>query len=442
VSAGSGRRGQAPSNDPRRAAIEAIATLDADPTARLSDVLALRGLSARDAALAREIAYGVARRQILLDHVVGGFATRGLPTDGVARAALRVGAYQLLFLDRVPAHAAVDRSVACAPERTAGFVNAVLRRVAESLQSRPAQDERGELHLSGHRSARLARPLPGDAIERAALIAGLPGFLAHRWVEAYGPDEARRLISACSARPAMHVRAVRIDRDELVRRLAVDGCVVEPTDHPRLSRWVEGNAPMATTSFRDGLLVVQDPTAVAAAEAVGAQPGERVLDLCAAPGTKATLLAEAVGPRGVVHAFDPDRKRRKLVLDNAVRLGFPWLGLVDRPERDAPYDRVLVDAPCSNTGVLSRRVEVRHRLRPETFAALAEEQLAILRRALKLVRAGGLVVYSTCSIEPEENDGVVAAAAASPGGFTVASSVLTLPVAEQRDGGFHAVLRC
>ncbi len=427
--------------DARAVAVRALAALDGRGTGRLTELLDVAGLDTRDAHLAREIATGVVRRFRLLDHVLLGYATRGLPDDAVARAALRVGAYQLLFLDRVPAHAAVDRAVACAPRPTAGFVNAVLRRVAESLLARPAESERTELALGPTRSARLPVPLPEDPVRRGALLHGLPAFLVARWAEAHGVERALALAAASSERPGLHVRAVRIDRDELRRRLEVEGVECEPAEHPRMLRCTGGTPPMLTAAHREGACVVQDPTSVAAVEALGATTGERILDLCAAPGTKATWLAEAVGSRGVVLAFDPDRSRRSRIQDNAVRLGLPWLGLIDRPEREAPYDRVLADVPCSNTGVLARRIEVRLRLRETTFGELASEQRDILRRALRLVRPGGVVVYSTCSIEPEENDRVVDAVASELPGVIVERRVTTFPEPPLHDGGYFAVVR-
>jgi 16S rRNA (cytosine967-C5)-methyltransferase len=193
-----------------------------------------------------------------------------------------------------------------------------------------------------------------------------------------------------------------------------------------------------TRAFADGWFVVQDPTAIAAARAVGARPGERIVDYCAAPGTKATLLAEAVGDAGAVFAYDPSAPRRRSIVENAERLRLAQIKVCSSTG-DLPHDadRVLVDVPCSNTGVLARRVEVRERIDSETFASLAELQRTILTSAVDHARPGASVVYSTCSIEPEENDPGVAAVAASRD-LAVLEEVTTLPVAGSCDGGYFA----
>ena len=429
----------------RGAAFAALTAFAADRRVRVDAALDRFGLPARDAALALEIARGVVRRQSLLDHVAAGHCARGLPNDPRLLAALRVGIYQLLFLERVPAHAAVGESVELVGPRERGFVNAVLRRVAAAVESRPADPSRPmqEVALGAQRRVLLAQPLPDPAEDLPgwlAVVSGLPRFLLARWLAQHGESTTRALADAADRRPGLHLRAVAVTRDELAARLIAERVEVEPAVHPRLLRWTGGALPFTSEAFAAGLFVVQDPTAVRAAEAVGAEEGERVLDLCAAPGTKATLLAEAVGARGAVAAFDLDDTRRAKIAENAARLRMPWLRVVTDPGDSAPFDRVLVDAPCSNTGVLARRVEVRHRLEPETIEWMARGQRELLQRALELVRPGGRVVYATCSIEPEECDAVVETVLAA-GGAQLVQRELTWPDPPLHDGGYHALLR-
>ena len=204
-----------------------------------------------------------------------------------------------------------------------------------------------------------------------------------------------------------------------------------------------GAAPFATEAFRRGAFVVQDPTALAAAEAVPCGPGDTVVDLCAAPGTKTTLLAERVRPRGRVFAFDPDPERRRRIADNVARLGLgDIVTLVDDPAQLPVADAVLADVPCSNTGVLGRRVEVRRRLQPDTTTSMAQLQRPLLQQAIGLCRPGGRVVYSTCSIDRLENEDLVAAAltGAARAPCRLVTSHCTLPRAGAHDGGFFAVL--
>ncbi len=433
--------------DARRAAVEALLGLAEDREGRVLTHLDVSALAPRDAALAREIALGVVRRRALLDHVCEGFAPRGLPPRVETRMVLRLGAYQLCFLDRIPPHAAVDSAVELCDLPARGFVNAILRRVASSVVPR-APDDDGRLRadrviVPGDRVLKLAAPLPDPAIDPAghlAVLGSLPRFLVERWLRKHGVERTAELVAACNRPAGVSLRTVQIPRDELAARLAAEGVETSPGDHPRVLSWTGGSSPFGTASYREGKFVAQDATAVAAAEALGAQRGETVLDLCAAPGTKATLLAEAVGSSGRVFAYDPDPLRRARIVDNVIRLGMPWLKIVEDPVRVADCDRVLVDVPCSNTGVLARRVEVRHRLSRRAIDELAGLQHELCNQALALVKLGGIVVYSTCSIEAEENEDLIAAVLAG-GGVELVEERHTWPDPPRHDGGYYAVLR-
>ncbi|MGA1608991.1 MAG: transcription antitermination factor NusB [Planctomycetota bacterium] len=434
---------------PRRIAARALLALAEDPDARLDAVLDLDDLPARDRGLAATIARGVVRRQGFLDHVLAGHCDRGLPDDPRMRIPLRIGAFQLMFLERVPPHAAVDESVALSGPRQRGFINAVLRRVAASVQDRPADPARprDEVALGEGRSIRLAAPIPDPGTDPAgalALVHGLPEFLVARWIDDAGVARARARAAAADGTPGVTFRPVGISASELAERLAAAGVETAPSEHPHLLSWVQGSgSPFRSAPFEEGLFVVQDPTAFRAAQALDAQAGETILDLCAAPGTKATWLAEAVGKTGRVLAHDIDVTRRQRIAENAARLRMPWLEVCESVESLAgPIDRVLVDVPCSNTGVLARRVEVRHRLEASAFERLPDLQTDLLLQGLALVRPGGTVVYSTCSIEPDENQDVVAAALAARGeAVELVTETLTEPDPPRHDGGYLAVLR-
>jgi 16S rRNA (cytosine967-C5)-methyltransferase len=433
--------------EPRRVAFEALLEFSAQPDARILECLHGDGLEPRDQALAREIALGVVRRRDLLDHIALGFAPRGLPARAEARMALRIGIYQLAFLERIPPHAAVDTAVELVDGSVRGFVNAVLRRVAEQIVPKPDDDDArpraDRLVLPGERVLRLGLALPHpetDTVRHLALLGSLPAFLAKRWFQRHGAARAFELVDATLRPAAVALRTVRCTRDELAAALHAEGVETTASEHPRVLIWSGGVSPFASTAWKQGRFVAQDPTAVAAAEALGAQSGETVLDLCAAPGTKATLLAEAVGESGVVLAYDPDAKRRAKIVDNVVRLGLSRIRILEDVARGAGADRVIVDAPCSNTGVLARRVEVRHRLDTAGIADLAAQQRSLLGDALALVRVGGVVVYSTCSIEREENEAVVEAALAE-GGVELVEQRMTWPDPPRHDGGYFAVLR-
>lgn len=434
----------------------ALAALERGQVDRVRDALRLDGLSARDRGLALELALGVERRRLTLDPALLACTTRGqLPGDPFALTALRLGAYQLMYLPRVAPHAAVHETVALLRQQ-GGFVNAVLRKIANAVVDRAADPRaaRRELPLPdgahGPRCLALGVDWLPDpqAAPHAHLAAsyGLPEVLVSGWARSHGDTTARALCEASVAAPGVTLRVNRrrTDAAGLAAALRSEGVATLPVDADQLQlAGIDAQSPFATQAYRDGLFAVQDPTALAAALAIEPQPGETVLDLCAAPGGKATALAERMSRGGKVLAFDIDRDRLALLRESRDRLGLAdTLTVLDDLAAAPPQvDAVLVDVPCSNTGVLARRVEVRRRLRPGTIAAMAQTQRELLTQALSRVRPGGRVVYSTCSIEPEENRGVVDAVLASHAGVRLVREQLTLPVAQRCDGGYFAVLR-
>lgn len=433
----------------RAAALRALLELTSGRHDRLRAALDATGVEGRELGLANELAHGVLRRQRLLDYVLESLAVRGLPNDVRLRTVLRLGAYQLLFVGGMPAHAAVNETVSLI-HGNRGFANALLRQIGRRIEWREdgaAEDGAAtdELRLGTARVFTLPTPLPNDLAARLAIVHSLPDFLVTRWRRQFGDERLPGICAAASAVPDVYLRvAVGTSREELRAELAALQVETEVAAHARLLRWVGGEVPFRTKPFRLGKFAVQDPTALLAAEAVPCGPGDRVVDLCAAPGTKTCVLAERVRPQGMVFASDPDTLRRGRIGENVGRLGLQEVvRLVDDHELPGGVDAVLADVPCSNSGVLARRVEVRQRLRPSTFAELAQLQASILRRALVLVRPLGHVVYSTCSIDAEENERVVGEVLASAAGreFELLSQTTTLPQAGRCDGGFVAVLR-
>lgn len=425
----------------RGAALRVLQQFEKGKVERVGEALARERLEPRDAALALDIAVGVVRNERFLDFVLARFCTRGLPKDPRTRMALRMGAFQLLLLDGMPARAAVNETVELLQRDTA-FVNAVLRRVSECVADRVAFAAKPHTEIALSPTRTLVLPEPGLAAEKdpVALRHSLPDFLVARWRALHGDVLVHQIAQAASAHPVVFLRCKQgLAADEVRRRLEPDAVRVAATDHPRVLR-VENGAPFLSEAFRQGLFVAQDPTAVAAGEAVEAKPGMTVVDLCAAPGTKATLLAEAVAPDGVVFAYDPDPRRRDRILENRDRLSLQRVLRVVGDLRDLPVaDAVLADVPCSNTGVLARRVEVRSRLEAGTFAQMVAIQRPILDQAVQFTKPSGVLVHSTCSIEPEEN-GDLARAVAEAHGFAIEREHLTLPKARTCDGGYFARL--
>ena len=430
----------------RSLALNALVALERGRSERLRSELEGRGVEGRDLAFAFELSHGVIRRERLLDHVLLGFALRGLPKDPQQRVALRLGAYQLLFVPGMKAHAAVHETVSLITHKNRGFANAILRRVANSVKDCAPDvvlEHATEVQLPGDRKLLLQKRLPKDEVRRLATLHSLPDWLAQRFADQHGVDGLRAIAVAASETPGIYLRASRtIERSALQVELVAAEVEVAVCDHENLLRWIGGSSPFGTVPFQAGHFVVQDPTALRAAQAVPCKPGDTVVDLCAAPGTKTTWLAESVQPDGRVFAYDIDEKRLGRIGENAHRLKLSRvIQLVANPADLPAADCVLADVPCSNSGVLGRRVEARRRLQESTFSELPVLQGQLLERAIGLTKPGGHAVYSTCSIDREENEEVVAAAQAKHPELELVASKLTLPEAGKHDGGFFAVLR-
>ncbi len=329
-------------------------------------------LDERDRALARQLAYGSVQRMRTLDHAIETLGRRPVrKLDTPVRAALRLGCYQLAFLDGVPRYAAVNESVelvrASRLERAVPFTNAVLRRLADGARE-------------------LCASLPEGTAVEAGLRHSYPDWIAETWWRELGPEDARALMAVQNEEPETAVRLVRGSVDGREDPLIPGAWVVDRVDEAAVA---------------DGRIWPQSRASQLVGHAVGARPGERTLDLCAAPGGKATMLA------GDVVAVEVDEARAEQLEKAARRLGATGVRVLQADGRDLPpelvgFDRALVDAPCSGLGVLASRPDLRWRAEP-----LPELQLELLRAAIDRVRPGGTVVYSTCTVDAEENELIV-----------------------------------
>jgi 16S rRNA (cytosine967-C5)-methyltransferase len=415
-------------------ALERILVDDAFADLALDAELAARRVSPRDAALATELVFGTLRWQRYLDWILAPHSRRRLDTlDPRVLVILRMAAYQIAFLERVPAFAAVSDAVSLARVRAqpgvAGFVNAVLR----------SFDRRG---------AREREPVPpADPIEALAVRLSFPTWLAGRWVGRYGVDEATALMRAMNERPPLTVRTntLRLTREALAQRLsAEEGLMVAATRYAPEGLVVEhGGTPASWRAFADGAFAVQDEASMLVAHLLEAQPGETIADTCAAPGTKTTHLAQLMDNRGRIIALDPQPSRLARVTEAAARLG---VGIVETRggtvaalagEFMGTCHGVLVDAPCSNLGVLRRNPDVKWRRGMDDVAASAARQRDILAAAAGMVKQGGRLVYATCSLEPEENEMVAQTFATARPDFAV-DPPRSFPLPLDSDG----VLRC
>lgn len=408
----------------------------------------------RERGLLTELVYGGLRRLGTLDTILDRFSSRPVRTLQMGvRTALRLGLSQVLFLDRVPAHAAVDHAVGWArgaggPKR-AGFVNGVLRGVLRGIEGRATGDEnvRTDVPRDESSAIRFKRPVFADpARDEVAHLAqrwSMPSWLVARWLPTFGPERTRAILRAGIRRPELGVRG-RIDAERVAALLTEREITTRPGPVPR-SYLVGGGEADILELVRAGAVTIQDPTSQRVAPLCQAVAGARVLDLCAAPGGKTLHLADLLGS-GTVVAADADATKVKELEQLASRMGEVALeARVVAPEEALPFeaasfDAVLIDAPCTNTGVLCRRAEARWRLEPTDVVQLAGVQRSLLERALPLVKPGGRLVYSTCSLEPEENELLAEAFAGVHVGITPEGGFRVYPDADQ-DGGFAAVFR-
>ncbi len=380
-------------DSPRSVALSLLAEVDRGRRLDVAWEAAAPRLAPAERRWVQEAVFGTVRLRGRIDHLLSGLLPRGIGSvPPPLRRILRLGGYQLLAMGSVPGYAAVSESVELARSaggrRGAGFVNAVLRRLAAvgaGVERFPSFESDPSGYLSTWGSH--------------------PRWLVERWVERFGPEGAQRIVEAGNARPRLFLRPIGGGKEAAAATLRRAGVAVEPGPAgSETLRLPEGTDPGAVLATVRG--IIQDPAAARVGRFVGARPGDRVADLCAAPGGKGIGLA---GDGAEVFAADRSELRIRRMRAALRRVGLPERVVVARGEAPpfGPMDIVLVDAPCSGTGTLARHPDARWRLEPDAPARLAAVQRGILRGAAACVRPGGVLVYATCTLEPEENEGVV-----------------------------------
>lgn len=399
--------------------------------------LAGEQLGSADRALCQTLVYGVTRWQMTLDWLIAR-KTEGRTQKEALRTLLQLGLFQMFWLERIPNHAAVHVTVELAKQLglgpQAGFVNAVLRNYTR---------ERLE-------TEKLLRELK---VSQPALGHSHPEWLYDRWLARWGAEKAAQLMEWNNSTPPTYARMNRLKTDaaKLAARWELEkvkfaACTWDWTGEGTIFRLEEHTSLADLRSFKEGLFYVQDPSTLLAVRELGPQPGESVLDLCAAPGGKTTLIAELMENRGRITAQDREPERLKLIQENCARLGVKCVeaslaptGIIVKPS--TRFDRVLVDAPCSNTGVMRRRVDLRWRIRPEEIERLHAAQLDLLRQAAPRVKPGGMLIYSTCSLEPEENGEVVKQFLSEHPTFALEKERELIPFEDGVDGAYVARMK-
>jgi 16S rRNA (cytosine967-C5)-methyltransferase len=386
----------------------------------ISGFLAKADLAYSDRAFALQLFYGVLRNLTLLDFWIG--CLRSSQVEGSLRDVLRLGLYQLFFLETAQ-HAAVYETVELASGRQRAVTNAVLRTAARQ----------GDDLL---RRA-VAQPL--------SVRASHPKFLVARWQHHFGVKNAEELCRWNNLPPPIYgrINRLRISREKFFQLYPGPRAVARNSD------FVEFDA-LPANALSGGHCYIQDPSTVIACQLLDPKPTEKILDACAAPGGKTGYIAQLMKNKGTIVACDRNAERLFILKDNMARLG---VGIVNSLRHDwtrgrvpekvvsvAPFDRILVDSPCNNTGVMRRRVDVRWRLRPGDLTRMPDEQFQITHSAVGLLKPGGVLVYSTCSLETEENEQVVARMLEQLPQMRLTDQEFCLPFRDHFDGAFAACL--
>jgi len=386
----------------------------------ISGLLSKSEITASDRAFALELFYGVLRNLTLLDFWISRIRLSRVEKD--VQDLVRLGLYQL-FLLKTPEHAAVHETVALAPHKQRPVVNGMLRAATRIRSELLAQATKQPLFVQTSH----------------------PQFLVERWQQHFGADHTEELCK-WNNRPApiyARINRIRIDPRPFGQLYPDSRPLPNNPDFVKLST-------LPAAALESGHCYIQDPSTMLACQLLDPKPEEKILDACAAPGGKTSYLAQLMQNRGILMACDRDPKRLQILENNLLQLGatvvrpiqHDWMR--DRIPKEivsiAPFDRVLVDAPCTNTGVIRRRIDVRWRLRPKDFIRMPNEQFVITRAVLPLIKPGGTLIYSTCSLEREENEEVVQRLLAEVPGLSRETERDSLPFRDRFDGAFAAKL--
>lgn len=409
---------------------------------------------------ATDLVFGTIRNQFAIDIVIKAFT--GRPTKAISKKLLtiiRIATYELIYRPSTATHAIVNEAVenikTIAGEKQVGFVNAALRQITRGIENRNAEIESADpiklLPVWTERGCLFNKDILPNAekFPEQYLSDGfsLPSWLTSSWVENFGYERALEICLASNRNPSVYLR---VNTLKTTQKKLTDMLEAEEVKHEAINENIiklkSSKAVFDLPGFDQGLFSVQDITASKPAKALNPKAGENILDLCSAPGGKTTQLAEITSDKATIVATDIDPERLLIVTKNTKRLKLQSIIVAnyDKLKDYAPFDRILVDVPCSNIGVLAKRPEARHRLQKDTAAKLAQTQRQILESALELIRPGGTICYSTCSIAPEENSLLIKDFTAQHHNVKVMQQELTLPsaVMPDYDGGYFAVLKC
>ena len=422
---------------PRQIAIEVLILSQKKqiPVERiLGDSLKEAQLNSIDSNLCRELVSGCVRWRRLLDWIINRL-TNNRKQKPIIQEILRLGIYQVFFLSRIPEHAIVNESVILAKtnKHTAqsGFINAITRRLLKEKET-------------------ISKIISKLKTEQPALGYSHPNWLFEKWVQQWGHEKAVSLLKWNNKPAPTYARLnllnkkaeiiLKLWESEKVEIIPVDfdwtkkGTIFQLLKHPKIE---------SLQSFNDGLFYIQDPSTLLSVSFLNIQSGQKILDLCAAPGGKTCLIADLINNQGEITSTDINEVRLKLLQENCKRLKITCVktGLTENLLNDnKKFDRVLVDAPCTNSGVIRRRLDLRWRKTFEEKKQLTKIQLQLLEKAAKHTEQNGIIVYSTCSIDPEENELIVKRFLRKNEDWKLETERMLHPVEDQTDGAYSAKL--
>jgi 16S rRNA (cytosine967-C5)-methyltransferase len=417
-----------------------------------------------------DLVFGTIRNRAAIDKVIAEFS--GRPVERIQPELLniiRVASFELIYCSQTPEYSIVNEAVnmakALARKKQTGFVNAVLRQITRHIKNRQIPLSQAEpiktLPQSNATGCQfdteiLANPQTSPA-EYSSIAFSLPEWLVTDWLNEFSEEQVRQICFASNRRPSIYIRpnTLKTTTQQLSEKFHAEDVDFEivPLDNLQTSRiehressTIRLKSPKAITElpgFKEGLFIVQDVTAALPARLLNPRPEWKILDLCAAPGTKTTQLAELTEDSAKIIATDIDAERLKSVKENTARLGITCVDILPYEQiLNSKFDAVLLDVPCSNTGVLAKRIEVRYRINPKAVEELAKTQASLLAAAAKMLKPKGRICYSTCSIQKAENSQLVKDFLRKYPDFKLQSELLTLPSAEgfDRDGGYVAII--
>ena len=427
---------------------------------------------------ATDLVFGTTRNRILIDDVITRFAD--CPVERIQPKLLniiRIASFELIYCPQTPEYSIVNEAVNMAkapagvklvPVKTGkqtAFVNAVLRQITRHIKDRQVPLSKAEPKRTLPQSLSTGCLFDTDilpdpqasSVDYLSLVFSLPQWLVADWLNEFSAEQVRQICFACNRRPGIYIRpnTLKITTQQLADKFSqadID-CEIVHLDNLRASSienressMIRLKSPKAITElpgFKEGLFAVQDITASLPVRLLNPQPEWKILDLCAAPGTKTTQLAELTKDSAKIIATDIDAQRLKSVKENTTRLGITSVNILPYEQLlNSKFDSVLLDVPCSNTGVLAKRIEVRYRINPKAIEKLTKTQTDLLAAAAKMLKPKGKICYSTCSIQKAENSERVKDFLQQNPGFELESELLTLPSAEgfDRDGGYVAII--